>query len=188
MSVPKRRKIFDIVQFIDNDNENEKKSIDCVPSLWIFFDEEIRQIKTKFMPPLYSSKKCNVLHKMVQKNVDPLSTWPSYRINLIKSAGTYSEALSIIEKLKNEEYVYTTDTEENRNTENANIYSVANHNYILPPVQEMKGNLTICRSFSSSDSSIENDTETCVKDNVTNKNSRDCRVTCSHQRIQILKV
>lgn len=88
MSVLKKKKVFDIIQFLDNANDNEKKSIDCVPSLWIFFDEKMHQLKTKFMPPPYSIKKCNALHKLVQKNGDAPNTWPSYHVNLIESAGT----------------------------------------------------------------------------------------------------
>jgi len=40
-TLKKRRQTFDAVHFIDSNNDNEKKkSVDCVPSSWIFFDKK----------------------------------------------------------------------------------------------------------------------------------------------------
>jgi len=55
-TLKKRGKTFDVVHFIDSNNDNEKKSIDCVPSSWIFFDKIKHQTMTKFMPPPYTKK------------------------------------------------------------------------------------------------------------------------------------
>jgi len=83
----KKKKIFDIVYFIQSDTDNENKSIDCVPSSWIYFDKEMHQLMTKFMPPPYTAKKCSALHKLVKENKNAPDKWPNYPVNIVKSAG-----------------------------------------------------------------------------------------------------
>lgn len=85
MSVSHKKQLFDIVHFI---GDKDKKSIDCVPSTWIFFDQEMRQLRTTFMPPPYTTKKCNDLHKLVQNLGIAPNKWPSYSVNILGSTGT----------------------------------------------------------------------------------------------------
>jgi len=88
-TLKKRRKTFDVVYFIDSNNDEKKKSIDCVPSSWIFFDKKMHQIMTKFMPPPYTKKKCNLLHKLVKTNKNAPDKWPNYAVKIVESAGMY---------------------------------------------------------------------------------------------------
>lgn len=88
MSALKKKKMFDIVHFIDSNNDNEKnKSVDCVPSSWIFYDKKMHQIMTKFMPPPYTRKTCNALHKLVKDNGNAPDSWPNYAVKIVESAG-----------------------------------------------------------------------------------------------------
>ncbi|XP_011706046.1 PREDICTED: uncharacterized protein LOC105461246, partial [Wasmannia auropunctata] len=73
-------------------------------------------------------------------------------------SGTYSEALSKLEKLKHEDYTCTTDIEQTdieNETENVQIAKKRE----IPPIYDMKGNLSIRRNSSSTDSSSENEVE-----------------------------
>lgn len=83
-----KKKMFDIVQFVQRD-DSEKKSIDCVPSSWIIFDQKSHQLMTKFMPPPYTASRCFALHKMVKENKNAPDNWPNYAINIVQSVGKY---------------------------------------------------------------------------------------------------
>lgn len=80
------RKMFDIVHFVQSGNGNKKKSIDCVPSSWIYFDKKKHQLMTKFMPP-YTTKKCNTLHKLIKANGNAQDNWPNYPIKIMERTG-----------------------------------------------------------------------------------------------------
>lgn len=40
------------------------------------------------MPPPYTVKKCNTLHKLVKANGDAPDKWPTYAIKIVDNAGT----------------------------------------------------------------------------------------------------
>lgn len=63
--------------------------------------------------------------------------------------GTYSEAELKIERLKHEEYIYTTDTDEieQENIENINNQNTNKHEDL--PIRDMKGKLSKRKSSSS---------------------------------------
>lgn len=49
-------KDYTLIEF-NNNSSKKQKSVDCVPSKWIFFDETTKNLKTPFLPPPYTAKK-----------------------------------------------------------------------------------------------------------------------------------
>ncbi|XP_018376462.1 PREDICTED: uncharacterized protein LOC108769776 [Trachymyrmex cornetzi] len=130
-------------------NNNKTKSIDCAPSSWIFSNTETQQLMTKFMPPPYTKKRCNTLHKLIQARKSAPDEWPNYPIKVLQSTGTYAEALTEIEKLKHKDYIYTTDQTDIED-ENMNIKEITKKS--ISPIRDMSGNLlTHTESLSSGD-------------------------------------
>lgn len=81
--------LYQLVEFVGEEIENDKKSIDCVPTKWIEFDIIIGQCFTKFMPPPYTKEKEKLLHKMIIDTLDPLDEWPRYPITIRGRAGVF---------------------------------------------------------------------------------------------------
>lgn len=113
------------------------KSVDIVPSSWIFYDDTTG-LMTKFMPQPYNDEKLAYLHSLMQLKVPAPENWPNYTINvrgeaskllntfisfyintliltlftlIINNLETYEEALKKVEILKNKKYVFSTDNE-----------------------------------------------------------------------------
>lgn len=70
-----KMKSYTLIEF-SGDSSKRKKSVDCVPSNWIFFDEKEKKLKTPFLPPPYTiSKRCQQFHDIVKAKGDPDSKW-----------------------------------------------------------------------------------------------------------------
>lgn len=52
-------KAYQIVEFV-NDREDNTISVDCVPSKWVTYDQNLRSCVCKFMPPPYNTKRCDL--------------------------------------------------------------------------------------------------------------------------------
>lgn len=79
-------KNYTIIEFIEN---KKRKSVDCVPSNWIFIDEEEKKLKTPFLPPPYTNKRCQQFRSIVKEKKDPDSKWSTYAIIIKGQAGKY---------------------------------------------------------------------------------------------------
>jgi len=49
-------KKYQIIEFINDDKEDDNISIDYVPSKWVTYDEKLHTCVAKFMPPPYNKK------------------------------------------------------------------------------------------------------------------------------------
>lgn len=75
-----------IVEFI-NEKKDDKISIDCVPSKWVTYDQNLRSCVCKFIPPPYNTKVRMKLESYIVTKSDALESWPTYPIYLRGDAG-----------------------------------------------------------------------------------------------------
>lgn len=68
-------------------NEEEEKSIYCIPNKWVIFDEDTGEFKTPFLSPPYTQKKCQRFHHIVKTKQEPDPTWLKYRFIITGHAG-----------------------------------------------------------------------------------------------------
>lgn len=81
-------KNYTIIKFIsDSKSDTKRKSVDCVPSNWIFYDEEEKTLKTPFLPPPYTIKRCQQFHEIIKAQKDPDNTWFKCSIIIKGQAG-----------------------------------------------------------------------------------------------------
>lgn len=67
-------------------NYEDIKSVDCVPTKWLFKDEN-KQLKTHFLPPPYTPKRCRKFHKSIKLMKEPSENWITYAVTLKKQTG-----------------------------------------------------------------------------------------------------
>lgn len=81
-------KEYQVVEFIEKGKAI--KSVDCVPSKWVTYDEKAHTCVTKFMPPPYNKKRKDKLHSLIAAKFDALEHWPYYPVYLRGEAGKYT--------------------------------------------------------------------------------------------------
>lgn len=79
-------KAYQIVEFV-NDREDNTISVDCVPSKWVTYDQNLRSCVCKFMPPPYNTKVRLKLDSFVLSKSEAPESWPSYPVYLRGEAG-----------------------------------------------------------------------------------------------------
>lgn len=72
---------FQIIEFIARGGK-KMKSIDIVPSSWVFYDQKKGKLVTKFMPPPYNAENNDHLHKLVRNSKIAPEDWPTYNIKI----------------------------------------------------------------------------------------------------------
>lgn len=71
---------YKLVEFADEIKDGIK-SIDVVPSSWIFYDGKTG-LMTKFMPQPYNEENLAYLHSLVQLKAPALESWPNYTVDV----------------------------------------------------------------------------------------------------------
>ncbi|KAF5283664.1 hypothetical protein FQR65_LT13788 [Abscondita terminalis] len=104
----KPSKKYCLVLFLDDDCD--KKSVDVVPTDWLFCDKR-GSIYCPFIDD-FTSSNISLLEKLVRDRKPPNDAWKTYRVDVRGHADTYKEAIKHLEKLKTEPYAFSTDNED----------------------------------------------------------------------------
>ncbi|XP_043463672.1 uncharacterized protein LOC122499402 isoform X2 [Leptopilina heterotoma] len=108
-------KPYQLVNFIEEDEQTITRSVDITLLKWIRCDQSRNKLVTKYMPGPYNDKTNKILYNLIKKNEAPRDNWPEYDIKIVGHADTYEQAINRINYLKIQEFAYTTDPEINKN-------------------------------------------------------------------------
>lgn len=106
---------FSLVQFIHKGRKKKVEAVDIVPSKWLDFNKKTGRMVTKFLASNgsspYTDEEIEMLHSLVQNNVDAPEEWPTYPVKVLGRATSYSLAEAKVKRLELEENVFTADDE-----------------------------------------------------------------------------
>ncbi|XP_046416034.1 uncharacterized protein LOC124177565 isoform X2 [Neodiprion fabricii] len=113
-------------------------------------DHENGHMLAKFAPPPYGNKTANKLLESLIKSQSPaLPNWPEYVVELVGHADTYEKSIERLGILQNDEFAYTTDSD-NTGQEKASQITEKIKKESLEKIMEVPR--------LESDDSVENDT------------------------------
>ena len=87
--------LYQLVQFVRRGPKAPVKSIDCVPSDCVTYNNNGGKLECKFMSPPYDSGKVKRLHDLVKKRVPASAEWPVYTVLIKGSASKHSSIIFI---------------------------------------------------------------------------------------------
>lgn len=79
---------YQLIEFISR-GPKKMKSIDIVPSNWIWYDPKKGKLVCKFMPPPYDAENNALLHSLIKTNANAPESWSVYPVKIIGRASEY---------------------------------------------------------------------------------------------------
>ncbi|OXU16496.1 hypothetical protein TSAR_011422 [Trichomalopsis sarcophagae] len=103
---------FTLVKFVHKGKKRKVEEIDIVPSTWLKFDYTRNRCTTKYVPKDSSPEDYQTLHDLVRMLADAPDSYTTYSIDIKGRAETYEEALQKLEKLQDQEHVFSLESEQ----------------------------------------------------------------------------
>lgn len=80
-------KKYSLISFTGEVTPDGLQEVDCVPSTWISYDDELCSCVVKYLGPPYKKEDKKLLQELINNRAEAPADWPCYPIELRGHAG-----------------------------------------------------------------------------------------------------